>query len=134
MRISGADDPVQLRQLFQQLPLIALGKASGGNQHLARPGLFEVAVFDDGVDGFLLGLFDESAGVDDDDLGMFGIRGELKAAFGQRAQHDLAVYLVFAATKIDEPDRSFQGLGGKDGRGHEALSVWDESNSCQQNS
>jgi hypothetical protein len=37
---------------------------------------------EDGVDGLLLGGVDEAAGVDDEDLGVFGVRGELGAAGG----------------------------------------------------
>ena len=47
---------------------------------LARTGLLVLRHLEDGVDRFLLGLVDEGAGVDDEDVGVGGIAGELMSA------------------------------------------------------
>jgi hypothetical protein len=57
---------------------------------------------EDGVDGLLLGGVDEAAGVDDDDLGVFGARGELGSVVVEEAHHDLGVDEVFGAAEGDE--------------------------------
>ena len=49
---------------------------------MARPEAFVVGHFQDSVDGFLLGGVDEAAGVDDEDVGLVGMGGELMAAGG----------------------------------------------------
>ena len=57
---------------------------------------------EDGVDGLLLGGVDEAAGVDDEDLGVFGAGGELGAAAMEQAHHDLGVDEVLGAAERDE--------------------------------
>jgi hypothetical protein len=57
---------------------------------------------EDGVDGLLLGGVDEAAGVNDDDLGIFGARGEFGSVVVEQAHHDLGVDEVFGAAEGDE--------------------------------
>ena len=57
---------------------------------------------EDGVDGLLLGGVDEGAGVDDDDLGVFGSGGEFGSVVVEEAHHDLGVDEVFGAAEGDE--------------------------------
>jgi hypothetical protein len=57
---------------------------------------------EDGVDGLLLGGVDEAAGVDDDDLGVFGSGCELGSVVVEQAHHDLGVDEVFGAAEGDE--------------------------------
>ena len=101
--------PSMLGQFF----LIALGETAGGDQDLADAVLFERPMFDDGVDGFLLGFLDEPAGVDDDHLGARGIGGQLEAVLRQCPQHHLAVHLVFGAAEVDEADGGCAGRGAQ---------------------
>ena len=58
---------------------------------------FVAGHFEDGVDGFLLGCVDEAAGVDDEDVGLFGPGGQACAAAIEKAHHDLGVDQVLGA-------------------------------------
>ena len=58
--------------------------------------------FQDRVDRFLLGAFDERAGIDDDDVGIFGARGQFGSGPRQQAHHDFAVHQVLGAAQADE--------------------------------
>ena len=71
---------------------------------------------EDGVDGLLLGGVDEAAGVDDEDVGVFGAGGELRAAAMEQAHHDLGVDEVLGAAERDEADRGAVGYLGSRGR------------------
>jgi hypothetical protein len=70
----------------------------------------------DSVDGLLLGGVDEAAGVDDDDLGVFGSGGEFGSVVMEEAHHDLGVDEVFGASERDE---AYFGAGlGRDFLGY----------------
>ena len=72
--LAGADDGVDFRDVFLNLVAIALDEAAGDDK-LACAALGLVAGhLENGVDRFLLGCVDEGAGVDDEDLGLFGMR------------------------------------------------------------
>jgi len=58
----------------------------------------------DALDGFLLGRLEERAGVDDDDVGLFGLGDEGHAGLLEVADHDLAIDEIFRATEGDETD------------------------------
>jgi hypothetical protein len=53
--------------------------------------------FEDGVYGFLLGVVNEAAGVDNEDIGFIGMGGETGAGTVEQAHHDLGVDEVFGA-------------------------------------
>ncbi len=57
-----------------------------------------------GVDRLLLGGVDERAGVDDDDVGVFGARGDLRSALREQAHHHLAVHQVLGTAQADKPN------------------------------
>jgi hypothetical protein len=63
------------------------------------------------VDRFLLGGIDEGAGVDDEDLGVFGAGGEACAGAVEKAHHDLGVDEVFGAAERDESHGRGRGRG-----------------------
>ena len=69
--------------------------------------------FEDGIDGLLLGGVDERAGVDDDDVGVFGAGGDFSPVGGEHAHHDLGVHEVLGTTEADKADaRTRRGRGG----------------------
>jgi hypothetical protein len=82
---------------------------------------------EDGVDGLLLGGVDEAAGVDDDDLGVFGAGGQLGSVVVEQAHHDLRVDEVFGAAERDEAylgagfDRDFAAYIIENGGGSHRL-------------
>ena len=82
----------------------AFDQASGDDEF---PGLAAGLVgghLKDGVDRFLLGAFDERAGVDDDDVGVLGAAGEFGSGAREQAHHDFAVDEVLGAAETDEAD------------------------------
>ena len=60
--------------------------------------------FENGVDGFLLGRIDEAAGVDDEHVGLIGMRRELVPARGELAHHDFAVDQILGTAQADKTD------------------------------
>ena len=56
------------------------------------------------LDGFLLRGIDERAGVDDEHVGLAGIRGDLHAAPGGVAEHDLGIDEILGAAERDHAD------------------------------
>jgi hypothetical protein len=55
--------------------------------------------FEDGVDRFLLRVVDEGAGVDDDDVGVGGVRRDLVPSLLGVAQHDFAIDEILGTTE-----------------------------------
>ncbi len=105
--LSGADDTVEFRQLLEQIALVALGQTTGGNQHPAGTRFFQLGMFQDRVDRFLFGFFDEPAGIDDDDFSLIRVSGQLKTVCGQRPEHDLRIDLILRAAQVDEAHCGF---------------------------
>src|SRR4029078_10075806 len=103
--LTGSNHPVEFRQLLEQVSLISLRQTTGGNQYTAGPLLLQLAVCDDRVDRLLLGLFDETAGIDDDHFGFLWVSGQGKSVCDQGTQHDFRIDLVFRTTQVDETDR-----------------------------
>ena len=76
---------------------------------------------EDGVDRLLLGGVDEAAGVDDDDLGVFGALSQLGAVVVEKPHHDFGVDEVFGAAERDEADFGAdfgENFGFEQGFGH----------------
>ena len=74
----------------------------------------ELRHLEDGVDRFFLGVVDEGARVDDDDVGVRGVGRDLVTRVARKAEHDLAVDEVLRATEGNEANfmqqlRSFSG-------------------------
>jgi hypothetical protein len=105
--LAGADDGVDFGDVAADLVAVALDEAAGDDEALgaAAVGDFVLHHLEDGVDGLLLGGVDEAAGVDDEDVGVLGARGELGAAAMEQAHHDLGVDEVLGAAERDEADR-----------------------------
>ncbi len=117
------------------------------------PGFFPQAALlvrvEDGVDGFLLRGVDEGAGIDDEDIGFVGIGGDVHAAAGGVAEHDLGIDEVLGAAEGDHADLhgravglgawksfDFDGISGPTGTGwpswviSTAAGSWTESRTC----
>ena len=65
----------------------------------AWPDVLILGHLENGVDGLLFGGIDKAAGVDDDHLGIAGLRRELVSAFSQMAHHHLCVDEVLGAAE-----------------------------------
>ncbi len=79
---------------------------AGGDDPLPRVLAFQPEDLGQGRFGLLAGRSDETAGVDDDRVGLLGPAGEGIAGRFERAEHDLAVDEVLGAAEADEGDRS----------------------------
>jgi hypothetical protein len=105
---AGAYYCVYFGDVLLDFVAIALDEAAGDYDALGFSSVgaadFVLDHLEDGVDGLLLGGVDEAAGVDDDDLGVFGAGGELGAVVVEQAHHDLGVDEVFGAAEGDETD------------------------------
>jgi hypothetical protein len=101
---AGADDRVDFGNLLENLVAIAFDQASSNDQFFGRAEFFVFGHFQNGVDGFFLRGFDEAAGVDDQDVGFVGARGQFVAVMRQKAHHHLAIDEVFVAAQTDESD------------------------------
>lgn len=97
-----AEDAVGLGQRRGELLAVPLGHAAHGDDGLcagSAPGglRLEVVGLQQGVHGVLLGGLDETAGVDDGDIRVGGLRDELPAVRRQTACELLRVHLVASA-------------------------------------
>ena len=101
---AGAEQRVDLGNLILQFVPVSLGEAPGDHQPLARAGLLQLRHLEDGVDGFLLGLVDERARVDDEDVGLARIGGERVPGLLGQPQHHLGVDEVLGAAEGDHSD------------------------------
>ena len=113
--LAGADDGVDFGDVLADLVAVALDEAAGNDELLGAAAVADLVLdhLEDGVDGFLLGGVDEGAGVDDEDVGVFGAGGELAAGAMEQAHHDLGVDEVFGAAEGDEADgRPMEASGG----------------------
>ena len=117
---AGADYGVYFGDVLLDFVAVALDEAAGYDDALGFSSVgsadFVLDHLEDGVDGLLLGGVDEAAGVDDDDLGVFGARGELGSVVVEQAHHDFGVDEVFGAAEGDEADLGSR-LGPGGGRG-----------------
>ena len=102
-----AQDRVGLRQLRGELLAVALGHAADRHDGPgACPGLgiLEVRRLEQRVDGVLLGLLDEPAGVDDRDVGVRGVVDEVPALGAEPAGQLLGVDVVARAPQRHQSD------------------------------
>lgn len=81
---------------------MAFDEAAGDDEALGATGVFELGHFEDGVDGLLLGGVDEGAGVDDDDVGVFGVSGEFVSFRDEIAHHDFGVDEILGAAETNK--------------------------------
>src|ERR1700727_364417 len=91
--LAGAYYGVDFRDVGADLVAVALYEAAGYDEALGAASIGDLVLdhLEDGVDGFLFCGVDEAAGVDDEDVGVFGAGGELGAAAMEQAHHDLGV-------------------------------------------
>jgi hypothetical protein len=75
---------------------------AAGHDDLASAPPFAFQGRGDGLLGFYARRPDETAGVEDDDVGLLGIGGEAEAVRRQVAQHDFAVDQVLGAAEGDQ--------------------------------
>ena len=112
LQLAGAHDGVDFGNVFADLVAEAFDEASGDDEFFCLAAGLVRGHLEDGVDRLLLRAFDERAGIDDDDVGVFGAAGEFGAGAGQQAHHDFAVDEVFGAAQADEAHLLRRGDSG----------------------
>jgi len=123
-QFAGADDGIDLGNVALNLVAIALDQTASDDQplRLAAVGDLVLHHFKDRVDRFLLGRFDEAACVDDQNLRILGVWGQLAASAVEQAHHNLGIHQILRAAQRDEAHlgpRGFMrhGQGGILGHG-----------------
>jgi hypothetical protein len=113
----GAYHGVDFGDVFLDLVAVAFDQAAGDDDALGLAAVLPLVLdhLEDGIDGLLLGGVDEGAGVDDDDLGVFGLGSKFASGLVEEAHHDLGVDQVLGAAERDEAD--FGTGGSRSGRG-----------------
>ena len=104
MDTAHAEKGVHLGQLLQDLLTVALGQTAGDDDALQGAVLLKPGLVQDVVDGLLLGALNEGAGVDDDDVRVDILRGQLVARGHHLMEHDLGIQLVLGTAKGNESD------------------------------
>src|SRR5512133_1859102 len=108
--VTGADEDIHLGQFMGQFFLITLRQAPRNDQGVAAAIALALGQVQDGIDTFLLGLFDKGTGIDDDNIGIFFVSGDLVLLLGEHPQHDLGINQVLRAAKADHADFLFYSL------------------------
>ena len=96
---SRRDEGVDLGNLVAKLLPVSLDEASGG--HDAGVGRL-AGDFQEGVDRFFPGRFDESTGVDQDDVGVVGTFGRDETFEAKTGQESLGVDEVLRTAETDQ--------------------------------
>ena len=90
---------------FGKLVAEALREATGNNDALGTvSGFAEFGGLQDGVHALFLCGVDEGAGVDDYDVGLGGVVGDLDAVLKERTEHDFGIHEVLGAAQGNEAD------------------------------
>ena len=89
---------VSLGQLGGELRAIPLGQAAHRDDFLGATGVLELGSLQKGVDGVLLGLLDEAAGVDHGNVGLGGVIDQQPALGSQATGELLGVDFVASAS------------------------------------
>ena len=104
-----AEEEVDLGKGVRELLLVPLDHAPYADDGAAGARLLQTPRFDECVDGLLLRRVDESAGIDDDDVGRAEIGGEFRPAIRELRDVALAIDGVFVAAEGE--DRKLQSGG-----------------------
>ena len=104
----GADDRIHFRNVLLNISAIPLDQAARDDETLRFAGFLVLGHFEDGIDRFLLSGVDEAAGVDDNDVGLRGLRSQLMATRNELAHHDFAIDEIFWAAETYKSN--FQGI------------------------
>ena len=100
--VTGAEAGIDLRHVSQQLIAVALHHAARHHQLLAGAALLVGGGLEDGLDAFLLGAFNEAAGVHHQDLGLFRPGRDGETLELQVPEHHLAIHKVLGASQRHE--------------------------------
>ncbi len=103
-----ADDLVDLGHLVQEHLALAFGQAAGDDHPLDLPEPLAVEHLADHPERLLPRGVDESAGVDDDQVGPLRVRHQGVPVLRQQPEHPLGVDEVLGAAEADEGEGAFE--------------------------
>ena len=116
LELVQTDEGIDFREFTGKFRREPLGHASGDDETLIGSTAVQSAIpvgFENGGNAFRFGGINESTGIDDEDVGLGGIRGQIDAGRPEVAQHDFRVDEVFGATQGNQAD--FGSHEGKEG-------------------
>jgi hypothetical protein len=99
LAIEHPDKPVDPRRVGQQLRLVTLHEAPGHDHALTSPGGLEIDGLTDLGKGLSLRRFKKSTCVDDNGVGVAGIRRDRQSILCQQPEHALAVHKILGTSK-----------------------------------
>ena len=97
--LADADDRVHLRDFLFDFLLITLGQAAGHHHRADGSLLLELGHFQNVVNGFLFGVFNKAAGVDNDGIRLVHIGDDLKPCLSELCQHHFPIHQVFGTSQ-----------------------------------
>ena len=96
--------------LCHDFVFIAFCHASGDNQCLTSAAVFHFSHFKDGLDTLLLGVMDEAACIDNNDVCFYFIVHQCKAVRPKNAKHDFGIHKVFITAQGNKKDCQVIGI------------------------
>ena len=105
-QVAGSEVLVDVRNLALQIRLVALAEAARDKDLVEQPGLFGLYGLEDGVDRLLLGVFNESACIDDDNSALLFVH-DIFAGGLELAHENFAVVYVFGTAKRNDINAVF---------------------------
>ena len=104
VEVRESEKQVDLGDLLRQLPLVALDQAADGDDRFHAALRLEARGRQDRIDRLLLGGVDESAGVDEDHVGVWEVRGHDRAVPHEVAHQALGVDGRLVAAERDDAE------------------------------
>ena len=101
LQLVEANEGIDLGELSGEFTGEALGHATGDDEALIGVATMKTTIamgFENGGDTFGFGGVDKRAGVDDQDIGLSRVGGEVYSSGAQMTQHDFGVDEIFRAT------------------------------------
>ena len=105
LRVLGhADDGIDLGDLLGEFLRVTLAETAGDDHALGRIIFLETHQVEDGVDRFLLGTLDESAGIDHQNVRGLRLLGNHKALSPEPPEDHLGIDQVLGTAQTDHVD------------------------------
>ena len=95
----GPDDLIHLRNLLLDLLPVALREAACSDEYLNLPFLFQLRHLQEGVHALLLGISDETAGIDHHGFRLCLIVRKAVSPLCQHAEHHFRIHQIFVTAK-----------------------------------
>ena len=105
----NADDVIDLRNLLEKILLLAFGEAASHDYRPHAPLLLEGQHLANDPKRFLPGRLDETAGVDNNDVGAVRVGSKCVPVLRKPAEHALRIDQILGAAQADEGVSALNG-------------------------